>query len=542
MEPERKAMNRLQDRLSSDWPGWLMVLFFVNLLVKSLPLFRGIMIHPDAPVYLWAAQSLEAGDIREAMQAYPMLFYPFLILGVHKLGLDWLAAGRAISVTASVFALLPFWGLAKRFARGWPCLVISLVFILLPEYNNIAFAAIRDPLYLFLALCAVYAAVRFVEGGERKWLATVLLTALCLPLLRAEGIVLSLVLFGWGFVRLLRGFTPAGRLWTLAAVAGGFALLFFLFQLSAAGRNLLRLEEGLVILRKLRTTPPGVAFYLERLDELARTSVASGYGNNFWQVIERHWPWIFGIGMLRMLENNLNWLLLLLGLFGVRTVMGRKGGGLLLPVLFLANILVILAKYLHSGAMEGRIMLLPALFWLLFAGAGLPVVAGYLAEKGVIGPAGRRYAVILPLGLLLTLPFAYKTVFMDFNTHIPVLREACLWARDEMRRQDREWKVLVNIRTMAWFLERRDAAEIPPNNKRMALSLLDPNKKPVEKSTMIVLLLSRRNKEDMALLESVQGLAVSSRVFTDPADKKNLVLALWQAKEGQSNGVNDDKS
>ncbi|MBI4791977.1 MAG: hypothetical protein HY789_04420 [Deltaproteobacteria bacterium] len=527
-------MIRLPDRISSDWTGWLVVLFLANLLIKALPLFRGIMIHPDAPVYLWAAQSLEQGNIPEAIKAYPMLFYPLLVMGVHKLGLDWLAAGRAVSVAASCLALLPFWGLARRFSPGWPCLVICLVFILLPEYNNIAFAAIRDPLYICLALFAVYAAVRFAEARELQWLAIVLVAAVSLPLLRVEGIVLSLVICVWCIISLVRGFTVAGRLWALAAMAGFLTLLFLFFSLSATGRNLLRLDEALFILQKLRTTPPAVTFYLTKLDELARNNVASGYGNNFWQVIERNWPWIYGIGMLRMLENNLSWLFLLLGLFGVKAVTRIAGSGFLLPAVFAANILVILANYLYSGAMEGRIMLFPAVLWLFFAGAALPVVVGYLAAKSGIGPARIKYALIMPFGLLLTLPFAYKTVSMDFNIHIPVLREACLWARDQVLHHDKDWRVMVNMRTMAWFLERRDAEQIAPDNKRMVLTLLDPDKKP-EKSTMIVLLLSRRNKEDMVLMENLVELQpVFSRVFTDPEDEKNVVVALWQKKEGET--------
>ena len=524
-------MIRFPDKISPDWTGWLVVLFLANLLIKTLPLFRGIMIHPDAPVYLWAAQSLEQGDLPEAIKAYPMLFYPFLVMSVHKLGLDWLAAGRAVSVAASCLALLPFWGLAKRFSPGWPCLVITLVFILLPEYNNIAFAAIRDPLYLCLALFSVYAVVRFAEGRELQWLAIVLLAAASLPLLRVEGIALSLVICAWSFVSLVRGFTVAGRLWTLAAMAGGFCLLFFLVSLSSVGRDLLRMDQTLAVLRKLREMPPGVTFYLSRLDELAHSSVASGYGNNFWQVIERNWPWIYGIGMLRMLENNLSWPLLLLGLFGVRAVMRVPGGGLLLPAVFLANILVILGKYLYSGAMEGRIMLFPAILWLFAVGAALPVVAGYLAEKCGAGPARIKHVVIMPLGLLLTLPFAYKTVFMDYNIHIPVLRDACLWARQQVLHVDEEWQVVVNMRTMAWYLDKREAMQLRQKNIKKITRLFSRSKK----STMMVLLLSRRNKEDMAFMESLVGLRkLPSKVFTDPEDKKNLVIAVWQNKEGKT--------
>ncbi len=271
----RTDMKHFQDKTSPDWHGWLAFLFLINLFVKILPLFQGVMIHPDAPVYLWSAQSLEQGNIPGAIKAYPMLFYPFLVMCVHKLGLDWHAAGRAISVAASCLAFFPFFSLAKRFSPGWPAIIITMVFVLMPEYNCIAFAAIRDPLYLCLSLYCVYFAVCFAERKELKWFIGVILFSICIPFLRVEGIVVSLVILGWSCVGFIRRFDINGRMWAMAVTAGLFAVLFYIFSFSEIGRDLLRLNQVSAILQQFSTPPPSVAYYLNTLDELAHNNVPS---------------------------------------------------------------------------------------------------------------------------------------------------------------------------------------------------------------------------------------------------------------------------
>ena len=488
------------------------------------------MIHPDAPVYLWSAQSLEQGNIPGAIKAYPMLFYPFLVMCVHKLGLDWHAAGRAISVAASCLAFFPFFSLAKRFSPGWPAIIITMAFVLMPEYNCIAFAAIRDPLYLCLSLYCVYFAVCFAERKELKWFIGVILFSICIPFLRVEGIVVSLVILGWSCVGFIRRFDINGRMWAMAVTAGLFAVLFYIFSFSEIGRDLLRLNQVSAILQQFSTPPPSVAYYLNTLDELAHNKVPDGFGNNFWQVIERNWPWIYGIGMLRMFESNLSWLLILLGVIGVRDVVRIHQTGLMLPAVFMANMLLILAKYLYSGSMEGRVMLFPAVLWLLFAGAAIFSVAAYLSEKCNVGILCKKLNVVILLGLVLILPFAYRTVFMDYNINIPVLRDGCRWVNEQILSNRKDWQVGVNIRTMIWFIEREGVRQINSKNEHEVLAFLKRGKKPV----VVILLLNRRIEKDTALMNSlVADKEFSSRVFTDPEDDKNFVVAVWQ-KKGES--------
>jgi hypothetical protein len=489
------------------------------------------MIHPDAPVYLWSAQSLEQGNIPEAITAYPMLFYPFLVMCVHKLGLDWLAAGRSISVVASCLALFPFFSLAKRFSPGWPAIIITMLFVLMPEYNSIAFAAIRDPLYLCLSLYCVYFAVCFAEQQKVTWFLAVILSSLFLPLLRVEGIVVSLVIMFFCFVWFIRGFTIYGRIRVLAVTAALFTMLFSIFYFSETGRDLLRLNQVSAILQQFSDPPPSVAYYLNTLDKLAHNNVPDGIGNNFWQVIERNWQWIYGIGMLRMFESNLSWPLIFFGIIGMKDVVRVRKIGLMLPAVFIANMLLILAKYLYSGSMEGRVMLFPALLWLLFSGAAFSSVVGYLSEKCRIGIIQEKLNMVILFGLLLTLPFAYRTAFMEYNTNIPVLRDSCRWVKEQILSDGKNWQVWVNMRTMVWFLERHDVRQIGLDNKQNVLQVLKGSKEPI----LAVLLFSKRSENDIAFMqELVSSKEFSSKVFTDPDDEKNFVVVIWRKKEESS--------
>ena len=526
-----KYMTRFQDKVSPDWSGWIVFLFLINLIIITIPLLRGIMIHPDAPVYLWSAQSLEQGNIQTAIQAYPMLFYPFLVMCVHKLGLDWIVAGRIISVVASGLAVFPFFSLARRFSPGWPSILITTLFILLPQYNSIAFAALRDPIYICLALYCLYFAIHFVEKPELKAGISVILFSICLPLLRVEGIVVSLVILSWSFVVLLRHLNFSRIMWVIVGIIGFSCVLFYALKESDTFWQIFRFAQIVTYIQNADSTPNSVSYYLTILGNLAHNHVFSGPGNNFWQVIQRHWPWIYSIGMFYMFEKILGWFLVILGILGLRVVIKKHKAGLLLLTVFAANQLLIGATYVLTGTMEVRIMLFPAILWLLFAGAAFHPTADYLNKKLGIHLFQQKMYLIITLTMLLTLSFTYKTVFMKYRIHIPVLREACLWVRNDLLTKEKDWSISINMRRMAWFLDRKDALQNSPMNLQQILNFLS-NK---QQSAIVILLMSRRQEENVSLMKNLIELeSISSKVFVDPNDKKNFVIAVWQKKEKTS--------
>lgn len=515
-----------KDKVSSDWPGWIAVFFLVKLIVTIVPLFRGVMIHPDAPVYLWSAQSLEEGNIQGAIEAYPMLLYPFLVMCVHKLGFDWLMAGRLISVVASCLAVFPFYSLARRFSPGWTSLLVTTIFILLPEYNSIAFAALRDPLYICLSLYSLCFASRFIEKPVLKGFIPIILFSVCLPFLRVEGLVVSLVILVWSFIVLIRHLNFSGRVWIIVGVIAFCCVVVSAYISSDTCRHILRLPQIVEYIQKMSSgIPTSVDFYLTKIDDLAHNHVLNGFGNNFWQVIERHWPWIYGIGMLYMFERILGWVFILMGLFGLRDSVKEHKAALLLLAVFVANQLLIVTKYVITGSMEVRIMLFPAIIWLLYSGASFKFIANFVSEKVSWHFFQKKKYVKLLLVVLFILPLSYKTVTKKYNIHIPVLQDSCLWIRDTVLPSEKDWEIMVNLRRMIWFLDKRDTQLNTQKDFSQTRNFLLREGQP----TMVILLMSRRRAEDVALMQKLVEMdSIYSKVFTDPGDEKNFVVALWR--------------
>jgi hypothetical protein len=503
-------------------------LFVLNMLVKLVPVFRGIMIHPDAPVYLWSAQSLAAGDVQGAIAAYPMLFYPFLIMLVHKMGIDWLWAGRLISLTASSLALLPFLAIAKRFVTGWPLLVGALLFIFFPELNAQGYAALRDPLYLFLSLSCLYYALRFLDGGGLPSFWGAVAVALLLPLVRVEGAFTAVLVCGVCAWLLLRARIKNTRPLFLCLLVGLATLVAGLF-FSETLRVLVRFEWFFVYFKKLSSGALSVQPCLHALDSVSSSLPAATNGSNFWQVIERHWPWIYFIGTLYVFVEIVGWPILLMGAAGMLTLLRRRdSGSMLLVVLFGGQLALMVLFYLFRGYLEVRYMLLPALLLLVFSLASLePVFEAVYSKAGRLFAHKKKVALAVFAALLL-LPFVDDSLSNKFRFHVPLLEESAHWVDKEVLGGDgdRQWLIFSNARRMAWFLERRDMRYLKKINEMTVKRYLAPKRR---QPALFVLLLNRRVPQDMELLESLTTkYPETSKVFVDRHGNKHVVVAVWR--------------
>jgi hypothetical protein len=492
-----------------------------------MPLFRGIMIHPDAPVYLWSAQALAAGNVHGATAEFPMIFYPFLIMLVHKLGIDWLLAGRLVSVAASCFALLPFIAIAKRFSTGWPLVVVTLLFILLPEYNSIAFAVLRDPLYLSLTLCCLYYAFRFLEEKSLKAFFLAIGFSFLLPLLRIEGLVTLLIVNAWCCVLLLKsaeewGKNIVGFLSIVAAVV--LCSLFFSNTLS----SMIRLDSFTYFYGKLSSMQLSVHSCLSALDDIYQTLPAATNGSNFWQVIQRHWPWIYFVGVLYVFVKILGWPVLVVSFIGVLNIFKQKDyQKIFLLSVFFGQTLLLILFYLFKGFLEVRYMLLPAIILLFFALFSFETVFEFFYEKlGRYFVVKRKYFLIV-FSCFLVLPFAYDTLFYKYRTHIPILEEACRWITSELFKDEgQKWFVNGNARRIAWFLDHQD---MPQSAERIDSDHIEEKfSTSVSSPALFVLLLNKRVPQDVELVGTLsKKYPLTSKVFVESEKDKHIVIAVW---------------
>lgn len=506
--------------------GCVVTLFIINILAKMIPLFRGIMIHPDAPVYLWAAQSLQKGDMQAASQSYPMLFYPFLIMIVQKLGFDWLTAGRIISTTASCLVVFPFWGLAKRFSPGWPAVTISLVFIFLPDFNKIAFAVLRDPLYICLSIWCLYFTAQFLENPgavNRFW--PVLLNAACLPFVRVEGVIVACIVICWCTVVLLRTYYCSISLRaTLIAVVTMCCVMVFFYVLNV-DRSILRLDDIAIHLKSLRAKPPALENYLSQLDELAHSS--SILGNNFWRVIRRHWVWIYGIGILYAFVKILGWLFVFMAGYGLFFMRDKDKITRLLHVLLPSYILLFFLYFMTSGQLEVRYLILPSVILLLFASKSFRPLVIFLSDNINKKCQISYIPVIIIFSCLLILPLCLKSVKEKYRYDNPVIKESSLFIKNKVLKHNKQWLVLANERRIAWYLDYDNINLYPKLEFEKAFQVIKERQGPI----VIIFLMSKYDFGKINISDRLDfETYIRSRIFLSPNSKKHVVVALWKSK------------
>ncbi|WP_164974830.1 glycosyltransferase family 39 protein [Halegenticoccus tardaugens] len=157
--------------------------------------------------------------------AYPPLLFYLVALFVDLTGVDPVALALVLPSLVTVACLVPYYALSRELlssprAAG----VATLLFAVTPaalRWHISAGGLIRAPAFLF-TLCGLYAGVRLLRDGERRWLppAAVLfgLTVLTHPVYAT--------FFGTSYLVLFAAFdrTPRGLLRGAAVAVGGLAL------------------------------------------------------------------------------------------------------------------------------------------------------------------------------------------------------------------------------------------------------------------------------------------------------------------------------
>lgn len=209
-----------------------------------LMLARGDYIVYDEGYYLLLARSLRAGA-GFTLNGLPHValspLQPLLVALGSAVGVPDLLVSRLLGALCGALLVFPVAALARLaggpravlaaaiFAAASPALM-SFVPFFPGESWNLYFGS--EPLFLFLAFCAVACAVRAEAGGWPWWLATGVLAALAY-LTRAEGAVLAGTLFLVLAARLAvrRESSAAWRRFALAAVAGAIVAAPYLVYL-----------------------------------------------------------------------------------------------------------------------------------------------------------------------------------------------------------------------------------------------------------------------------------------------------------------------
>jgi len=187
------GMNMIMEKVS-DWTETKKGLYFILgfsaiIKISALIALSDKAINNDGLLYISAAQQVASGHFKEGLALYPMPLFSLLITAVHFVVHNWVLAGRFLSSTALLVALIPLYMLTSelfnRKAAFWACLLFSLA----PAPNIWAVDIIRGPAFVFFFAWAVFFAQRSIRSIK---LTDILLTVLFAGIsifLRIEGII-----------------------------------------------------------------------------------------------------------------------------------------------------------------------------------------------------------------------------------------------------------------------------------------------------------------------------------------------------------------
>jgi len=212
-----------------SWRGLigLMLLTLIprlTLALKSLPPCN------DAFYYFETAAHLDQNHFETALLVFSFNIYPWLLLGIHRLGFGWIHAGLIVSLASSCLTILPLHGWIRRMFDPTTALVSCLLFAMHPLAALSGFEATREAFFWLCYSTALY----FLRSGLdqfrlRDLFGGGLAFALAVTT-RAEGWSLLIPCLGWPLIATVRN----RALWRrLVLIPLSFVLAFPTFMIVA---------------------------------------------------------------------------------------------------------------------------------------------------------------------------------------------------------------------------------------------------------------------------------------------------------------------
>ncbi|MCK4727656.1 MAG: glycosyltransferase family 39 protein, partial [Desulfobacterales bacterium] len=288
-------------RYFEHWWAKLGLLVILSLCFKLWVLLRVEVINPDGVLYLKAAQHYLSGNLRAALDLYPMPFYPLLIATVHRFFVpDLVLAGQVLSVFFLIGMLVPCYLLVREVWNDTAAFWAGALLATSPYFNRHAVDVVRDPAFLFFLAWATWATWRLLETRNWRWAAFASLMAVLCTLSRIEG---AFLFFALPVACLLgsRGLS-IGRRTGMAAILifAGPACIAPLAAWVAFRWGELptsRLPELLSVKHNLSLVVEKYQLYYEMLRTLEQQLPDGGYSHNFFALTRHYIPFIYLIGL-----------------------------------------------------------------------------------------------------------------------------------------------------------------------------------------------------------------------------------------------------
>ncbi len=389
--------------------GLFVAVAIASVLMGTLFLVRlNADVNWDGVVFITAAKKFATGGFSEGFSAWPKFpAYPFLIFIVHYLIPDWVAAGRLISLVASILVVAGVYRITEDWFNAETALLSALVFSFLPETLLQSNAIYRDPAFLAAFIWSIYFFQKSLVSGKPLTLAAALFFLLLSCMFRAEGLCVLAVYIGTLLMSAYRN-TISRRinlrfLLVCLCVSFIFALLTFV-----AFRN------NSAYVTQLFDTFSGYnsSIFLDSYTRLSEQLQAindgtpnSDVGVHFGIQAKRMIPIIFGLGILNIFASTLLFVNVILAIIGIKNTKWSISSKFVLASAI--GLLVVLYLYFIS-------------YDLMLSRWVLPVVALICPWVGVgicklLQPIKKlRYAQFLGAGLIMALAINSTIEFNKF--------------------------------------------------------------------------------------------------------------------------------
>ncbi len=219
----------------------LVLLLVLCLLSRAVMAWKLGGLCPDGVYYVRLAQSLDQGNVTEAIQQSRLNPLPIVLVVLHRAGIDWELAGNLWGVFMAGLVVLPLWGWLRRQFDDRVALAGCFLYAVHSEMIRWSPEVIRDPTFWFLFTSALYLLWRAVTEVRLRLFFAAAVAVAAASVTRFEGLLLLIPLALWsaarwrqlktaGPLKASRGRLAIGALACLTILPAAAALGWFVFR------------------------------------------------------------------------------------------------------------------------------------------------------------------------------------------------------------------------------------------------------------------------------------------------------------------------
>ena len=211
---------------------WLLAVLFLLCLVPRL-LMGGLLseVCDDSYYYIAVAHAVGDGDYESAFAYLNLNVYPLILLGLRRLGIEWVAAGQLWGILVSSLTILPLFGWVRRLFDDRVAAAACFLFAVHGSLIELSAEPIRESTFWFAVTLCLYLSRRAISEARPIFYVLAGLSLSVALHTRTEAFLLALPMAGWWIIEAFRRPDQRGRL-CLGAAAGLTAAILFVVVLN----------------------------------------------------------------------------------------------------------------------------------------------------------------------------------------------------------------------------------------------------------------------------------------------------------------------